>query len=332
MENMVERKFWESKKILVTGATGFVGSNLVRTLVKLGSEITIIERDLKKQNPLVVFGIGNQLNTVLGDITDLPFIERVINEYEIEILFHLAAQPIVGAANRSPLPTLKTNIIGTWNILEACRLSKTIKAAIIASSDKAYGDQKKVPYKEEQPLLGIYPYDASKACADILARSFAKTFQLPIAVTRFANIYGEGDFHLNRIVPGTIVSLINKEIPIIRSDGTLKRDYLYVSDAISGYLVLAEAVYNGQHWSEAFNFGTGSSIPVIDLFSLMIKISKRKVKPKILGEASNEILDQSLDYTKAKQLLGWKPTISLAAGLKKTFAWYKKHSKLFSHQ
>jgi CDP-glucose 4,6-dehydratase len=329
LENMVKKTgFWADKKVLVTGASGFVGGNLAKVLVEGGAVVTIIDRDIKRNNPLEVFGVLNKINVVLGKVDDYSLVERLLSEYSVEVVFHLAAQPIVGVANRSPMSTFETNIRGTWNILEAGRLSKIIKAIVVASSDKAYGDQQKLPYTEDQPLLGIYPYDASKVCADTLTRCYAKSFNLPYAVTRFANIYGEGDFHLNRIVPGTIISLLKNETPVIRSNGTLRRDYLYVLDVANGYLTLARQVYGGNFWGEAFNFGTGKSVSVLDLFKLLIKASGRKVKPKILGEVTNEILDQSLDATKAEKLLGWCPKISLKEGLQKTFRWYKSHPDL----
>jgi len=325
----VNKSFWKAKKVFITGGTGFIGANLTKKLVNLKADVTLIDRDIKNRNPLKIFKIEDKVNKVLGDVRNSDLVDRIINDYGIEVVFHLSAQPIVGVANRSPVSTFESNIRGTWTILESCRRYKDIvKSIVVASSDKAYGDQKNIPYKEDYPLLGIYPYDASKVCADIIARSYATTFDLPIAVTRLANTYGECDFHLNRIVPGTIISLLRNEVPVIRSDGSLERDYLYVEDAVKGYLLLAESVYQGQNWGEAFNFGTGKLTSVIGLFDLIIKISGKKVKPQILGEAYHEIKNQSLDSTKANVKLKWQPRVTIGKGLKNTFDWYKSHSRI----
>ncbi len=320
--------YWKGKNAFVTGADGFIGSWVAKTLVDQGANVTALVRDMKKQNNLDVMGIKGNLNVVQGDLVDYSVLERIANEFETEAVFHIAAQAIVGVANRSPLSTFESNIKGTWNILEAARNSKTVKKVIVASSDKAYGVQEKLPYTEESPLLGRYPYDASKACADILAQSYFTTYSLPVCITRNANTYGGGDMNFNRIIPGTIQSVLKNEIPIIRSDGTPERDYIYVKDIADAYLLLAEKMDKKGIPGEAFNFGTETPVKVIDLFNKIIELSGAKgVKPKVLGEAKNEIDRQWLSSKKAGNLLGWKPKYSLENGLKETIEWYRNHLK-----
>ncbi|MBU2560310.1 GDP-mannose 4,6-dehydratase, partial [archaeon] len=261
---------------------------------------------------------------VSGDITDLATVERIFNEYEVNTCFHLAAQALVGVANRSPLSTFESNIKGTWNVLEAARNSKTFEGMVVASSDKAYGEHENLPYTEEFCLNALHPYDASKACADILARTYFNTYGLSVAVTRCANIYGGGDLNFSRIIPDTIQSILSDKPPIIRSDGTPVRDYMYIADAVGAYLTLAEKL--GKVKGEAFNFGTNSPIGVSELVDKIIKISgKTHLRPIIKGEAKGEINMQYLKSEKAANLLGWKPKYSLEEGLKETIAWYDKY-------
>jgi CDP-glucose 4,6-dehydratase len=316
---------WKGKNILVTGADGFIGSHIAKALVEKGANVTTIIRDIKKSSNLDVLNIKNKVNILHGDLTDLHDCERALNEYDVDFVFHIAAQAIVGPANRSPLSTFESNIKGTWNILEVCRLSKTFKGLIVASSDKAYGQQKHLPYTEESPLNGYYPYDASKAAAEILARSYFMTYHLPLAITRNANTYGPGDLNFSRIIPDVITTILKGERPVIRSDGTPERDYMYIKDAVNAYLALAENLHRKEILGEAFNFGTGKPVKVIDLYNKIIKLMGKDTKPKILGEAKNEIDRQYLSIEKAKRLLKWQPKYGLDSGLKETIEWYKNY-------
>ena len=316
---------WKGMNVLVTGADGFIGSHIAKALVEKKAHITTIIRDIKKISNLDVLDLRRSVNILHGDLINFHDCERAINEYDIEFVFHIAAQAIVGPANRSPLSTFESNIKGTWNILEAYRLSKTIKGLVVASSDKAYGQQKKLPYTEESPLNGYYPYDASKACAEMLARSYYMTYNLPLAITRNANTYGPADMNFSRIIPDVITTILRNKQPIIRSDGTPERDYMYIKDAVSAYLALAENLHRKDVVGQAFNFGTGKPVKVIDLYNKIIKIMGKGIKPKILGQAKNEIDRQYLSIEKAKRILKWKPKYDLDAGLKETIAWYKSN-------
>ena len=316
---------WKNTNVLVTGADGFIGSHIAKELIDKGVKVTTIVRDLKKTNNLDILNLRDKINIVHGNLVNFEDCERAINEYDIEFCFHIAAQAIVGPANRSPLSTFESNIKGTWNILETCRLSKTIKGLIIASSDKAYGQQKKLPYTEDSPLKGYFPYDASKACAEMLARSYYMTYNLPLAITRNANTYGPADMNLNRIIPDVVTKLIRNEQPIIRSDGTPERDYIFIKDAVNAYIVLAENLHREDVVGQAFNFGTGKPISVLDLYKKIIKLMGKNVEPKILGEAKNEIDRQYLDSQKAKKILNWEAKYDLESGLKETVDWYKTY-------
>lgn len=316
---------WTDTKVIVTGADGFIGSHVAKALVEKHAQVTTIVRDIKKVNNLDILNIRNKINIVHGDLVNFKDCEGAINEYDTEFCFHIAAQAIVGPANRNPLSTFESNIKGTWNILEACKTSKTVKGLIIASSDKAYGQQKKLPYTEQSPLKGYYPYDASKACAEMLARSYYMTYNLPLAITRNANTYGPADMNLNRIIPDVVTRLIKDTQPVIRSDGTPERDYMYIKDAVDAYLTLAENLHRKEVLGQAFNFGTGRPISVLDLYKKIIKIMGKNVEPKILGEAKNEIDRQYLDSEKAKKILNWETKYSLDLGLKETIEWYKEY-------
>ncbi len=316
---------WKNSKVLVTGADGFIGSHVAKALVEKGSEVTTIVRDIKKESNIDVLGLKKSIDTIHGDLVNYADCERAINEYGIDFCFHIAAQAIVGPANRSPLSTFESNIKGTWNILEASRLSKTMKGLVIASSDKAYGQQKKLPYTEDSPLNGYFPYDASKACAEMLAKSYFMTYHLPLAITRNANTYGPADMNLSRIIPDVIVRLLKNEDPVIRSDGTPERDYMYIKDAVSAYLVLAENLHRKDVLGQAFNFGTGKPISVLGLYKKIISLVGKKAEPKILGQAKNEIDRQYLDSAKAKSVLGWETKYTIDEGLKETIEWYKGH-------
>ena len=318
---------WKGMSVLVTGADGFIGSHIAKALVDNGADVVTIVRDIKKTSNIDVLDLRKKITIVHGDLVNYADCERTINEYDVKFCFHIAAQALVGPANRSPLSTFESNIKGTWNILEACRLSKTVKGLIVASSDKAYGQQKKLPYTEESALEGYFPYDASKACAELLARCYFMTYQLPLAITRNANTYGPADMNMSRIIPDVITSLLKNKQPVIRSDGTPERDYMYIKDAVNAYLVLAENLHRKDVLGQAFNFGTGKPVSVLELYNKIIKMMGKNAKPKILGEAKNEIDRQYLSIEKVKRILRWKPKYTLDEGLKETIEWYKRYFK-----
>lgn len=317
---------WENKNIFISGADGFIGAWLAKRFVGKKANIIILVRDIKKEATYKLLNLEEKVTQIQGDLANYSLLERVLNEYSIDSCFHLAAQTLVQIANRSPLSTFESNIKGTWNFLEACRNTKTIERVIVASSDKAYGAQKKLPYTEESPLLGLYPYDASKVCADILARSYFVSYGLPVAVTRNANTYGGGDLNFSRIIPDAIRCILQEKEFVIRSDGTPERDYMYVEDAVDGYITLAEQIERKNVEGQVFNFGTGRPINVINLFKKIAQLCGRPdIKPKILGQAKNEIDRQYLAIDKAKEILNWKPKYTLERGLKETIDWYKKY-------
>ncbi len=317
-----DRRYWRQKTVLVTGAGGFAGSRICEVLLDAGAAVVGVLRDSRGERQLQGRGIRDRMCVVHGSIADPALVERALNEYEVDTCIHLAAQAIVGAANRSPLSTFESNIRGTWTVLEACRSVASVRAVVVASSDKAYGDQQTLPYTESTPLHGIYPYDASKACADILSRCYATTYGLPVVVTRCANIYGAGDANWSRIVPGTMRSLYFNEDPIIRSDGTPERDYLYIEDLVDAYLLLAQRAGEEEIRGTAFNFGAGRPVSALSLVEQMIAVSGRDAKPQILGKASGEIDRQYLDSTRARTVLGWEPRFTLEEGLEHTWRWY----------
>jgi CDP-glucose 4,6-dehydratase len=316
--------FWSNRPVFVTGATGLVGGWLVRHLVELGAEVVCLIRDWVPQCELVRSGLIGKVRVVRGELCDQALLERVLNEYEIDTVMHLAAQAIVGAANRNALSTFETNVRGTWLLLEACRRSPSIRQIIIASSDKAYGDSTQLPYQEEMPLLGRHPYDASKSCADLIAQSYAHTYALPLAITRCGNFYGGGDLNWNRIVPGTVRAVLNNERPQIRSDGHCVRDYFYVEDGAAAYTLLAEKLADNPGLrGHAFNFSNGIQVSVLDLVDQILNLMDSNLEPEIRKEANHEIRHQYLSADKARLLLGWQPQFSLEVGLKRTINWYE---------
>ena len=319
-----ETNFWKSKNVLVTGCTGFLGSWLTAELVKKSANVVGIIRDDVYSTNFSAMNLKDKITVVKGDITDYELVLRALNEYEIDTIFHLAAQTIVGTANNSPLSTFDTNIKGTWTILESTRIVG-VRRIIVASSDKAYGNQEMLPYKEDAPLIGSHPYDVSKSCADLIARAYHISYGMNIGITRCGNLFGPGDINFSRIVPGTIKSIIFGEEPIIRSDGKFIRDYFYVKDAVNAYLLLAENVEKKGISGEAFNFGTEIPITVLELVEEIIKISGKKIKPIILNEAKNEIREQYLSCEKARKLLSWKPAFSLRTALAETYKWYEEY-------
>jgi CDP-glucose 4,6-dehydratase len=327
-------RFWRGRNVLVTGATGFVGSWITEALVNMGANVVILVRDVSSLSSLALKSASSIHSraraAVLGDVTVYSVIERILNEYEVDTCFHLASQTIVGVAKRSPLSTFKSNIMGTWNVLEACRRSRILQRVVVASSDKAYGEPLKLPITEDHPLLAAYPYDASKACADILARTYFETYGLPVGVTRCSNIYGGGDMNFSRIIPDTVRSVLIGKAPIIRSDGTPERDYMYISDAVNAYITLAENLDRPKVKGEAFNFGTGKPVSVLDLVEKIINLAgKPHLKPVILGRETKEIKVQYLSTKKAKDALNWEARVSLEQGLVKTIKWYKENMQFW---
>lgn len=310
-------------RILVTGASGFLGSWLVEELISQRAFIVALVRDYEHQSLFYYNKLQTKTTVVSGDLLDFNCLLRILNEYDIDSVFHLGAQPIVGIANRSPLSTFKSNIEGTWNLLEACRLSSWVRKIIIASSDKAYGDQPMVPYQETMSLQGKHPYDVSKSCADLLAQSYFHSFKLPICVTRCGNFFGGGDFHFNRIVPGTIKSIVEKKNPIIRSNGMFVRDYIYIQDVVHAYLTLWKAMDNEEILGETFNFSTDQPFSVIELVNIILQIADAAhLQPIVENNTSNEIMNQHLSSEKARNLLDWKPNFGVQEGLIQTFKWY----------
>lgn len=319
---MSETSFWNERPVLVTGGGGYIGGWLVKGLLDRGARVVCLLRDGVPHDSLVLHGIAERVYVVRGDVCDLSVVERAINEYDVDAVFHLAAQSQVGTANRSPLSTFESNIRGSWVVLEAARTSSTVTRMAIASSDKAYGSADKLPYDEDFPLNGRYPYDASKSCTDIIAQTYAHTYETPVAITRCANVYGGGDLNFKRIVPDTIRHLIAGSAPIIRSDGTFLRDYLFVEDAVAAYLRLAERASDPDIRGQAYNFGTGKPVSVLDVVNTLIAIHGKQIEPVILDQAKAEIHSQYLDCTRAKTVLDWTATHDLEAGLRKSYEWY----------
>lgn len=325
MVNQVgDRSYFKGRKAFVTGGTGFVGANLTNALVESGSDVIVLERDRNMPNTLDVFGLREKVTVVNGSVDDLQLMERVMNECEPDDVYHLAAQALVSPANRSPLSTFESNIRGTYILLEACRRAVSVPAVIVASSDKAYGSHETLPYEEDLPLNGTFPYDVSKSCADLLARSYARTYQMRVCVTRSANIYGPGDMNLSRIVPGTIVSVLKNERPIIRSDGTPLREFIHVDDVVDGYLTLSRNI--DEVGGEVFNFGSDAPVQIRELVDHIIRESGKhgEIEPDVLlsTKIEREIDAQYLSGAKIAQRLGWKPAIGLKEGIANTIGWY----------
>jgi len=316
---------WAQRRVLVTGATGIVGSWLTRRLVDEGAYVVALVRDLDPQSELLRSGTLQSVNVVNGELEDALTVERAVIDHDVDTIMHLGAQTIVGAALRSPASAFASNIRGTWNVLEAARLhSSLVRSVVVASSDKAYGTVAQLPYTEDMPLQGRGPYDASKSCADLLATSYAETYGLPVLIARCGNIYGGGDLNWSRIVPGTIRSLLQGEQPVLRSDGTFRRDYLHVDDVVDAYLLLADAGLEERHVGEAFNFSHESPLSVRAIYDLICEATVGSVvEPLILDQAEHEIRDQWLSAAKASDRLGWSARVSMADGLARTVAWYR---------
>jgi len=318
--------FWRDRSVLVTGATGLVGGWVIRQLLAADADLVCIVRDWVPRSELVASGLLERIRVVRGDIRDQETIERALGEYEVATVLHLAAQTTVGVANRNPVSTLDTNIRGTWALLEACRRSPAVQEIVIASSDKAYGDQEVLPYTEDTPVRGRNPYDVSKSCADLIGQMYAKTYGLPVCITRCGNFFGGGDLNWNRLVPGTIRSVLRGERPVIRSDGRYTRDYLYVEDGARAYLTLAEQMAATPALAgEVFNFSYEQRMTVLELVARLLDVMGSRLEPDVRNEASHEIRDQYLDAAKARRMLGWTPGFTLEAGLRETVDWYTRY-------
>lgn len=327
MENMgMNRSFWLDRPTFITGATGLVGSWLVKRLFSVGADVVCLVRDWIPQSELVFTRAIENVKVVRGDILDRDTLERVLGEYEIDTVIHLAAQTIVTIANRNPISTFESNIAGTWNLLEACRRSPKIKQIVVASSDKAYGDQDHLPYDEATPLQGQHPYDVSKSCADLISHTFAVSYDLPVVITRCGNFYGGGDINWNRIIPGTIRSVLRGESPIIRSDGKYVRDFFYVEDGAAAYMLLAEQLAQRPELrGEAFNFSNENPISVSEVVEKILQLMESELRPTLRYDVSNEIVHQYLSANKARTMLSWQPLFTLEEGLKNTIAWYRRY-------
>lgn len=320
---MSTNAFWLDHPTFVTGATGLVGSWLVKRLVEAGADVVCLVRDWVPQSELVRSSLIERVRVVRGDVRDQELLERILGEYEVNTVIHLAAQTIVGIANRNPISTFETNIQGTWRLLEACRSSPTVKQIVVASSDKAYGDQEELPYDENKPLKGQHPYDVSKSCADLIAHTYAKTYGLPVAITRCGNFYGGGDLNWTRIVPSAVRSILRGQRPVIRSDGQYIRDYFYVEDGAAAYMLLAESLANCPDLrGEAFNFSNELQVTVLSLVERILALMQSDLIPDVRNEASNEIRHQYLTAAKAREMLGWSPLFTLDEGLQRTIQWY----------
>ncbi len=321
---MTNEQSWAGRRVFVTGATGMVGSWLCRRLVDLDADVCALVLDDDPQSELHRSGTIRSVTVVNGDLADERCIDRAIGTFDADTVVHLGAQTIVGAARRSPAETFVTNVAGTWNVLEACRRhADRVERVVVASSDKAYGTSSDLPYREDMPLDGIAPYEASKSCADLVSRSYALTYGLPVAIARCGNIFGGGDLNWSRIVPGTLRSLLRDERPVLRSDGTFVRDYLHVDDVVDAYLTLADAVSDPAQHGQAYNFSDETPMTVTEIYEATCTAFGTSVEPVVLGETVGEIHDQYLDAAKARDVLGWRPTTGLTQGLERTVDWYR---------
>ncbi len=318
--------FWLDRPVMVTGASGFLGGWLIRRLLDCGADPVCPVRDWVPGSQLIRDGLSEKVNLVRGDITDQALLERTLGEYEVKTVFHLAAQTIVPIANRNPVSTFESNIRGTWSLLEACHRSPAVEQVVVASSDKAYGRQETLPYHEELPLEGTFPYDVSKSCSDLIAQSYFATYRLPVVITRCGNFYGGGDLNWNRIVPGTIRSALRGQRPLIRSDGRYIRDYFYIEDGAAAYMLLAEQLAEKPDLAgEAFNFSNEIQLTVLELVEAILKVTGSELEPDVRGGAEHEIRHQYLSAEKARRELGWAPLFEIDEALERTVDWYRKY-------
>jgi len=322
---MMNKKYWKSRKVLITGHEGFLGSWLTEVLNGCGAKIVGIDKVLNRSLS-VLNGSRSKFKSIKGNVANFQLVSKVINDFKPQVIFHLAAEAIVGKANKKPINTFKSNIEGTWNILEAANSKNFIEAIIVASSDKAYGSHKKLPYNESFALQGDHPYDTSKSCADLICKTYFHTYNLPVCVTRCGNIYGPGDFNFSRLVPDAIRHVLKEKQFVIRSDGKFTRDYIYVRDIVDAYILLAENLKKKKLAGEAFNFSCEKPMSVIEFFDQIVKTSeKHRIVPKILNQAQYEIKHQYLSSEKAKRILRWKAKVNYSKGLKETLDWYQTH-------
>jgi len=323
---MTSTRFWAGRPVLVTGGTGLLGSWLVAALLDHGARVVLLIRDRVPDALVATSGAADRCVQIAGDVRDGQTIERVLVEYEIDAVFHLAAQTIVEHALRDPVNTMRSNIEGTWEVLDACRRSGGPQRIVVASSDKAYGSQPVLPYREDQPLTGRAPYDVSKSATDLIAQSYGFTYDLPVTVTRCGNLYGGGDLNFNRLIPGTIRSALAGERPMLRSDGSPRRDWLHVEDGVSAYLHVAERAHEPGVRGEAFNFSTEHPMNALEITHAVLEACGRAdLEPDILGTATHEIHDQFLAADKARSVLGWEAALDFGAGMQRTLPWYREY-------
>src|SRR5262245_52965480 len=321
---MTANRFWQDRPTLVTGATGLVGGWLVRRLLEAQADVVCLVRDWVPQSEAVRSGFLERVKVVRGDVRDQALLERVLGEFEIATVLHLAAQTIVPIANRNPVSTFESNVAGTWALLEAGRRSSTVRQFVLASSDKAYGESTDLPYREDMPLVGRHPYDVSKSCADLVAQAYAATYGLPVVVTRCGNFFGGGDLNWNRVVPGTIPSILRGQRPVVRSDGRFVRDYFYVEDGAAAYMLLAERLaQDASLTGQAFNFSNEVPLTVLELVDRIGGLMGSSLEPDVRNEATHEIREQYLSAEKARKLFGWRPQFDLDGGLERTIGWYR---------
>jgi CDP-glucose 4,6-dehydratase len=321
---MIKKNFWNNRNVLITGHEGFLGSHLTKNLLACGARIVGLDVVLGRKNTVLTDFDRNKIAAILGNVADYKLVLESVKKHKIEFVFHLAAEAIVEACFRDPLKAFNSNICGTWNILEACRHSKKVQSIVIASSDKAYGNHKDLPYSETFALMGKHPYDVSKSCADLITLAYAHTYGLGAVVTRCGNIYGPGEYHHSRIIPDAIRCALKNKTLFLRSDGQFTRDYIFVEDAVSGYMMLAEKIRRLKLSGEAFNFSNEAPVSVLGLVKKIYQTAGKKSKITILNQAKYEIRHQYLSSLKARKILNWKPQFDLDNGLAKTIAWYKE--------
>ena len=318
----MKKEFWDGRNVLVTGAGGFKGSHLVEELSKTDANIISLVRDFDPRSYFETEGLGKKSTVVIGDIKDPVKIADIMSRYDINSVFHLGAQPLVTTALRNPKETLESNIMGTVNVLEAARLYSNATEILVVSSDKAYGPCDKLPYSETERLQGRAPYDVSKSCADLIAQMYAKVFDMPVTVSRCANVFGPGDLNLDRLVPGIMEAVIKGKALNIRSDGKMIREYIYVKDSVDGYMTLLENIDKTR--GEAFNIAGKEILSVIDAVNRVSSALGQQVSMNILNKAKAEIGEQYLDGSKIKNLLGWEPETPFDDAVRQTYDWYKQ--------